>query len=220
MAINLNKICVFDFETDGIDTKVCAPVQLAAVMIDPRKLEIIDGSEFSIHIRPCEIDNIDYYTSHRDTIEFHAKVAGCSHDEIMNKWKNSIPLEKAWTSFADYCSNYHTNPARKTKYTAPIPAGHNIDDFDMKIVERLNEQFKIKTLFHCRDKIDTLTQSFIWFENQLEPAKYNFDAIREFLGKSKAGAHTALQDVKDCADFVIRLLNLHRKVATKVKWKS
>jgi hypothetical protein len=39
---NLQKICVFDFETDGADPDKCSPVQLAALMIDPIKLEIIE----------------------------------------------------------------------------------------------------------------------------------------------------------------------------------
>jgi DNA polymerase III alpha subunit (gram-positive type) len=217
--INLNKICVYDFETDGVDTEVCNPVELAAVMIDPRKMEIIPSSEFHINIRPDDIVLPSYYEDHRDTIDFHSKVLGISHDEVLAKWQQSIPLEKAWLSFYDYTSQYHTNPARKTKFTAPIPAGHNIDGFDSEITERLNQRFKITNMFHCRDKIDTLTWSFFWFENQLEPKKLNFDAIREHVGFSKEGAHTALQDVKQIAQYIIKLFNLHRKVAAKVKWK-
>ena len=32
MGINYNKICVFDFETDGVNPSKCSPVQIAAVM--------------------------------------------------------------------------------------------------------------------------------------------------------------------------------------------
>ena len=46
--INYNKICVFDFETDGSDPKVCSPVQIAAVIIDPIKLEIVPNLIFSL----------------------------------------------------------------------------------------------------------------------------------------------------------------------------
>ena len=45
--MNYNKICVFDFETDGRDPHKVNPVQLAAVIVDPRKLEIIKNAEFN-----------------------------------------------------------------------------------------------------------------------------------------------------------------------------
>ena len=45
--MNLHKIAVIDFETTGINPDTCEPTQLAAVMVDPRKLEIIEGSEFN-----------------------------------------------------------------------------------------------------------------------------------------------------------------------------
>ena len=45
--MNKNKICVFDFETDGRDVQTLSPVQLAAVIVDPRKLELKNKAEFN-----------------------------------------------------------------------------------------------------------------------------------------------------------------------------
>jgi len=47
---NYHKICVFDFETDGSNPECCSPVQIAALMIDPKKLEVIPDSEFNISL--------------------------------------------------------------------------------------------------------------------------------------------------------------------------
>jgi DNA polymerase III epsilon subunit-like protein len=45
---NFQKICVFDLETDGTNPDKCSPVQIAAIMVDPRKLEIVPDSEFNV----------------------------------------------------------------------------------------------------------------------------------------------------------------------------
>ena len=50
--MNNNKICVFDFETDGSDPTECSPVQLSSVIVDPVKLEIVKDSEFNIYLKP------------------------------------------------------------------------------------------------------------------------------------------------------------------------
>ncbi len=46
-----NKICVFDFETDGANPNVCSPVQIAALIIDPIKLEVVPNSEFNLMLK-------------------------------------------------------------------------------------------------------------------------------------------------------------------------
>jgi len=73
--INYNKICVFDFETDGSDPRICSPVQIAAVIIDPIKLEIIANSEFNINFKPEVLEQADDYEYTTDILDFHAKVA-------------------------------------------------------------------------------------------------------------------------------------------------
>ena len=93
MLLN-NKICVFDFETDGKDPKVCSPVQLAAVMVDSVKLEIIPNSEFNIQIKPEKLENDSNYSYKNnedgDILAWHGKVRGCSEDEILKSWQNTV----------------------------------------------------------------------------------------------------------------------------------
>ena len=117
--INYNKICVFDFETDGVDPKVCSPVQLASVIIDPIKLEVIPNSEFNITFKPeCIAKDPDYeYTT--DVVDFHAKVAGCAKADIMERWRNNPAQEHSWKMFVDYLSKYHSRAC--LLYTSPSP---------------------------------------------------------------------------------------------------
>lgn len=215
---NINKICVFDFETDGVDTPHCSPTELAAIMIEPRKLELMEGSIFESDVRPPDIDQPDYFEKHKSTILFHANNKKKSVDEILTRWRNAPTQEQVWRNFADYLLKYHTGTGNKTKFTAPIPAGSNIIGFDLPIADLLNQKYGIKTMWHMRDRIDAMYLFFLWFEDLDEPEKYNMDCIREFLGMSQDGAHTAIQDVKDTAQIILKMLKVHRLTAKKVIW--
>lgn len=218
--INIQKICVFDFETDSVDPYTTNPVELAALMIDPRKLEIVPDSLFVSDMRPIDIDVPGYYEKHKDTIGFHARKKNKSHEEILERWKKAPMQEQVWRNFSTYVGKYNSNQDRKTKYSAPIAAGFNINKFDLIICDKLNKRYDIKTLWHMRDVIDALPLCFMWFENSIEPKAYNFDAVREFLGMSGEGAHSADVDVKDTAVLIMKMLKLMRSTASKVIWNS
>lgn len=221
------KICVFDFETDGSDPEICSPVQLACVMIDPVKLEIIPDSEFNVNCKPevLELDANYKYTT--DIIDFHSKVKGCSQEEIYNSWLKYPSQQIAWASFVSYLDKYHcANRKKKSIFSAPIAAGYNINRFDLKIINRLSAKYKtldtkenISSLFYPRDVLDIMNLVFYWFESS-DLKSYSLDNIRDFLGISKDGAHDALKDVKDCANILIRFLRLHRSMFRKIKFKG
>ena len=222
------KICVFDFETDGSDPEVCSPVQLASVIVDPIKLEIIDGSEFNIFCKPEVLETDPNYKYTTDIIEFHAKVEGCSQDSIYQAWQNYPSQKMAWNSFVAYLEKYHcVGRKKKGIFTAPIAAGYNINRFDLKIINRLSAKYKtvdgkenISSLFYPRDVLDIMNLVFYWFEDCSDIKSYSLDTVRDYLGISKDGAHDALKDVKDCANILIRFLRLHRKLAQKIKFKG
>lgn len=221
------KICVFDFETDGSNPDSCSPVQLAAVMVDPVKLEIIPDSEFNVKCKPEVMEeDIDYrYTT--DIIDFHARVKGCSQEQIYDEWKSYPSQQIAWTSFVSYLDKYHCgNRKKKTMFSAPIAAGYNINRFDLKIINRLSQKYKtidtkenVSSLFYPRDVLDIMNLVFYWFESS-ELKSYSLDNMREYLGLSKDGAHDALKDVQDCAKILIRFLRLHRSLCQKIKFKG
>jgi len=224
--INYNKICVFDFETDGSDPSACSPVQIAAVMLDPIHLEIIDGSEFNINFKPEVLDNNDNYKYETDILDFHAKVKGCSKEEVLKSWYQYPKQEHAWKLFVNYLDKYHTRSSKKSQFSAPIAAGYNIYRFDLPIVDRLSKKYgnvnkENKTaLFFPRDVVDAMNLVFYWFEHNNDLKSYTLDTLRDYFGIDKDGAHDAIKDVKDTAEIIIRFMKLHRNLGQKIKFKN
>jgi DNA polymerase III epsilon subunit-like protein len=224
---NFQKICVFDLETDGISPDKCSPVQIAAIMVDPNKLEIIPDSEFNINLKPEALqDKPDYDYSDSDVLDFHAKVRGSSKEDILKQWKDYQKQEQGWKLFVSYLELYHTRSDKKSCFTAPIAAGYNINRFDLRIIERLSTKYNNvnkegkSSLFYPRDVLDMMNMVFYWFEGNSELKNYTLDHIREYFGLSTVGAHDALKDVKDTAHLLIRFMRLHRNLANKVKFKG
>ena len=219
--MNKNKICVFDFETDGRDVDTINPVQLAAVIIDPRKLEIVKGSQFCSFMRPENIDDSDYFEKNRATIEWHSNVRDCTSDEIMELWKNAPSTKSVWASFEEFLRRFHKAGRTKTKFSAPLACGYNILSFDMPIVKRMCAKYSGgKQIFHPRDKIDLMHWMFPWFENSNEVTSYSMDNMREYFGISKDNAHDALKDVEDTAMMFCRFMRLYRRTSGSVKFKG
>jgi len=224
--INYNKICVFDFETDGSDPSECSPVQLAALMVDPIKLDIINNSEFNVTFKPEAIEKDANYEYTTDVVDFHAKVQGCSKADIMNRWRNNPLQEHSWKMFVDYLNKYHTRSSKKSQFSAPIAAGYNIYRFDMPIIDRIslkygnvNKEGK-NNIFFPRDVIDIINLIFYWFEQNGELKSYSLDSVRDYFGISKDGAHDAIKDIRDSAEIMIRFMKLHRRLANNIKFKD
>lgn len=224
---NNQKICVFDLETDGSDPDSCSPVQIAAVIIDPRKLEIIPDSEFNINLMPESLEkDKDYDYSDSDVLDFHAKVKNISKDKVLAEWRDYQKQEIGWKMFVSYLEMYHIRSQRKSCFTAPISCGYNINRFDLRIIDRLSQKYNNvnkegrSSLFYPRDVIDIMNVVFYWFEGNDELKNYTLDNLRDYLGISKEGAHDALKDVKDTAQIMIRFLRLHRNLSSKIKFKE
>lgn len=232
--MNKNKICIFDFETDGSDPSVCSPVQLAAIMVDPFRLEIVKNSEFNINLKPerlekatgVTIDNHPYTDS--DILDWHGKVRGVDKSKILEDWLTYPEQKHSWQQFVSYLDNYHLGGSKKkSKFTAPIACGYNINRFDLKIVDRLSEKYnnfdkkeKSSNLFHPRDKIDLMNVTKLWFMYIPEVNSLSMDAIRQYLGIDSTNAHDAMKDVVDCANILIRFLRLHKNFASRIQFKN
>jgi DNA polymerase III epsilon subunit-like protein len=215
-------------ETDGSNPDVCSPIQIAAVIIDPLKLEIVENSEFNISMKPELLEqNKEYDYSDSDILDFHAKVRSCSKADILGSWQNFQSQENGWKMFVSYLEMYHAKTkGKKSCFSAPIAAGYNINRFDLRIVERLSKKYDNlnkegrSSLFYPRDVVDVMNILFYWFEYNNELKNYTLDNLRDYLGISKEGAHDALKDVKDTANIMIRFLKLHRSLGNKVKFKG
>lgn len=224
---NTHKLCIFDFETDGTSPESCYPIQIASVMVDPLKLTVIEGSEFSGFMRPPTIDNPSYIDDNRGTLNFHSKNTGKSPEELVKEWKGYPPVKQTWEQFVEYTKQYHTEVPGKNMFTGPIACGQNIIDFDIKIVNRLCEVFGPKYkgkagVFYPRDIFDLKYLCAYWFESLKDPKDYSMDTLRDFFGLPSEGAHEALKDVYDTTKMLITFLNLSRKLikAHEIKFEG
>ena len=224
---NFHKICVFDLETDGANPDVCSPVQIAAVMIDPNRLEIIKDSEFNISLKPAALEeNPEYCYEDSDVLDFHAKVRATSKESILSDWRTYQKQEHGWKTFVSYLEMYHSRSAKKSCFTAPLAAGYNINKFDLRIIDNLSRKYGNTNkegrsgLFFPRDVLDLMNVIFYWFEGNDELKNYTLDHLRDYLGISGEGAHDALKDVQDTAEILIRFMKLFRSTSNKVKFKG
>ena len=228
--ISYNKIAVFDFETDGSNPKVCSPVQLACVMIDTIKNEILEGSEFNIQMKPDKLEQDSSYSYKNEAdgniLEWHSKVRACSEADVLEGWKNAAPQKQAWQMFIQYLDKYHCRASKKTKFSSPIAAGYNIQRFDLKIIERLSVKYDNASkegeseIFHPRDNLDVMFMLYPWFRNLDDVKSLSLDNVRQYLGIPTEGGHDALKDVRDTAEILIRLLKLHKSLSQKILFKD
>ena len=224
--MNYNKICVFDFETDGTDPQKCSPVQIAAIMVDPINLEIIPNSEFNCNFKPEVMEKDSEYEYKTDILDFHAKVKGCSKDDVYKEWSNYPKQEISWKMFLDYLDKYHLKRKTKSQFSAPIAAGYNIYRFYLPIINRLSVKYKntnkeeTSNIFYPRDVVDMINLVYYWFGHTDELKSFTLDSLRDYLGINKDGAHDAIKDVKDTADILIRFLKLHRNLSEKIQFKG
>ena len=224
---NFQKLCVFDLETDGVNPEKCSPVQIAAIMVDPIKLEVIRDSEFNINLKPEPLqENPSYDYGDSDVLDFHAKVRNSTKGQILKDWSSYQQQDNGWKAFVSYLNMYHTRSERKSCFSAPIAAGYNINRFDLKITERLSVKYNNlnkegkSSLFYPRDVIDLMNIMFYWFEGGNELKNYTLDHVRDYFGLSKEGSHDALKDVRDTAELLIRFMKLHRNLSSKVNFKG
>lgn len=206
-----NNIVVFDFETWSKFPDRCQVVQVACCAIDYVRLQIIEGSEFSTYMRPLDMN--DYETQ-------AIKINGITPEKVAG----APPLELAWRNFVDHVRQF--NPRGKSPFSAPIPAGKNIRNFDLIIVDRLCRKFKdvdkagTPNLFHTRSQFDIEEDLYRWFGHTEELPSFAMDAVRPYLGLKTEGAHDARVDVLQTAHILLRFLQLYRSMSKRIKFKE
>lgn len=210
MAITGN-IIVYDFETGSVNPLKCQPLQLSAIIVDPKRLEIVKGSEFNSLINYLEDDEAIY-----------AGLDPLKQDALEKNKLNREELKKApspqsvWNMYTEYVKNYNKKGINGTAWDAPIRSGFNLD-FDDTICRRLCNEYGPKTdgidipIYHPY-KIDVMQLVISMFNtHQLSRSnRVNFDTIRDYMGYKKEGAHNAKVDVAQTADLLIRFFRLFR----------
>ena len=219
--MNNRWIIVFDWETDGPDPHTCNPVELAAIPIEPRTLEIKKDKAFNTVIKPPGFNKDEYFTDDRQkTIEWHAKQRGVTSEDIIKMWKKGKSEKIALKNFCEYCKKFNIEKSYGNWYTEPIAAGYNIIGFDLPICQRLADKHKTGMPFAKVNKMDIMDLLFYWFENLDEPKNMRLDTMREFFSLKTAQAHEAYSDTLDTAKLLVQFFQFHRRQANVGKFKG
>ena len=219
--MNNRWIIVFDWETDSPDPTTCNPVELAAVPIDPRTLDIKVDKAFNATIKPPGITTEDYFTDEKQkTIEWHAKQRGVASEDIIKTWKSGKSEKIVWKNFCEYCKKFEIEKSRDNWYPEPIAAGYNIIGFDLPICQRLAKKYKTKMPFAKVTKMDVMDMLFYWLEDLDEPQNMRLDTMRDWFGIKAEQAHEALSDTIDSAKLLTQFMKFHRRQSSVAKFKG
>lgn len=192
-----------DVETTGLSPEHHEVVQLGGIAYNGETMEPIpaeEGGTFESLLRPLT----------PATVQQEAlKANGLRMEDLLK-----APHPKAvWLEFVAWVQNW--NP-KKGVLSAPILAGKNIRNFDMKFLAVLNERYSPKkekeVLFNRREQIDLedLLRHWFWFDASME--KMSMDYIRNKFGMSTAGAHSALVDCRQTGFLISYFMKLTREL--------
>jgi len=223
--MNYRDFCVFDFETTSANPDRTQPVQIAAVMVHGRKLEVKAGSEFESLIRPV-FDEEECVKLGIDPLEDGAVAV---HGKTKAILESAPPIDAVWKNFTEYVNQYNY---KGSNFTAPIAVGYNIRNFDLPIVQRLccQEPYNLgpvnkkgkPDIFNSIHIIDMLDFMFSVFENNKEVNSLSADnLIRGYMGYKDTGqAHDALSDVIMIAELFCKIQKMIRYTASRKNFKK
>ena len=127
-------------------------------------------------------------------------------------------------------NKYNKSKGPLGSYRAPIPAGYNIIGYDMPIVQRYCEKYGPwdkkrgdQKLFNQLHKLDLMDHMWFWTENNDDLKSLKLTSVCEWMGFSKAeieNAHDALQDVKNTAKILVRLMRMARTLTAGDEYNS
>jgi DNA polymerase III epsilon subunit-like protein len=222
--MNYRDYLVYDFETTSANPYTTQPVQIAAVVVHGRKLEIKEGSEFQslmkpeLNVKKCETLGIDPLED--GAVAVHGKT-----EEMLKK---APTIKAVWKNFTDYVNQYNF---KRTNWSAPVSVGYNIKGFDSIIVNRLcttapwnfgpvDNKRGEQDLFNRIHSIDMLDFMFALFENNKDVNSLSADnLVRGYMGYDKGTAHDAMSDVIMTAELFCRTMKMLRTTASRKNFK-
>ena len=169
-------IIIFDFETGSRNPHRTQPTQLAALALDGRNLRL--KGTFNSEIRPI-LDDQKAIEAGLDPLEEEAlKITRKNRDTLAK-----APLLKTvWKKFVAFVEQHNW---QGTPFFSPIPAGFNIINFDMVIIDRLCREFgpydeksNRQKLFHQIYKVDLMDNLFMWTEGDPTIKSISMDSMR------------------------------------------
>lgn len=232
-----------DFETTGQDPHFAQPTQLASVMIDARKLTICDNGIFNSYCNIVPDDKVDAHNLRPVQPEALIK-----SNITLEQIQSSPPLKTVWKNYINWMK-FH-NPSndkwnapifcgQNIEYdqiimgriqnghlgglyalTEKPPSKKNMGPDYKPALFKEPWKFGGHNIFHPVYKVDLLQLSLLWWESNKNPSKLNQDAIKEFLGLPKDGAHNALADCLYTAEILVRFIKLTRQVSEETEFEG
>jgi len=185
-------------------------VQIAAVPMNLKTLEMETDRVFNINVKPDGVDNHDFSDAHKQVLNFHSKNTSKTHEEIINIWKAGFAKKEALRMFCDYCAEFKDG-------SKPTAGGQNIILYDNPIIKRDCDETGNKYPFAQGQELDLRYIAPTWLQfSKRPPYNYSLDSLRKYFGIPTEGGHEALKDVLDCGDLIKRFLTLQKRVISKV----
>jgi len=202
--MNHRYITVIDLETTGKDKYTCFPTEFACKVYNPYTFEPVPDGEFcSGLMRPQDLSIVE-----PEALEI-TKIK-------MSDLEKAPLVDVMWQKCLDFIMQFNK---KKDSWNCPIAGGHNIDGFDIPIINRMNKLFgdkKEKTVcFNDYMTLDLLKIVFSWFNGTKELANYKLDTLRDYFGIPKEGSHRALKDVEDTGSILMRFLKYKKNSIIK-----
>lgn len=184
------------------------------------KLTLKPGGIFNSKIQPV-FDDEKAVSLGLDPVEDEAlAINNLTREELAE----APPTKVVWDNFVTWVKKYNY---RNSVYTAPIPCGYNIVNFDMPIINRLANQYGPvdkdgrQTVFSQVYKIDFMDIFFYHTEHNRNVQKRKLGDIMDFMGYpkgQKTGLHNAVDDVRHTANLLIKHLRHTRAESENIKW--
>jgi DNA polymerase III epsilon subunit-like protein len=212
-----NYICVRDYETGSKNKYKTQPIQIGAVMIDPKKLEVVEDSLFVSSMRPI-LDDKEAVAAGFDPIEDEAlKVNGFTREEL----EKAPETKLVWQNYLSYLEKYNLKGKGGNNWNAPVVGGFNNSNFDDVIDIRMCEKYGPKLddwggwgIYHPTYNHDVfqMVQHLFFSINLNERGSLSMDSLREYFGMDKENAHKADIDVLQTAYLMIKIMRLYKKL--------
>lgn len=214
-----NYVVFRDYETGSKNKFKTQPVQIAAVIINLQRLEVVEDSLFESLIQP-EFDEDKCAKLGIDPLESEA----LSKNNIdIEDLKDAPPEKLVWEQYQKYLKEYNLKGNDGGKWDAPIVAGFNNRNFDDHIDLRLCNKYGPKlddfggwSLYHPLHNFDlfNIVATFFHPMDFGNRGSFSMDTCREYFGYKTENAHKADVDVIQGADLLLRFLRLTKLMLT------
>jgi DNA polymerase III epsilon subunit-like protein len=210
-------IVVRDYETGSKNKYKTQPIQIGAVIVDIKKLEIVEDSLFVSSMRP-ELDDEVAKKNGLDAVEDEAlKINGFTREELVHAPDTKL----VWENYLSYLEKYNLKGKNGSKWDAPIIGGFNSSNFDDVIDIRMCEKYGPKldewggwSIYHPMYNFDVFAMvQHLFFSIKLnDRGSLSMDSLRDYFGMDKENAHKADVDVLQTAALMIKILKLYKKL--------